>query len=386
VFFAQDTEEGRTFRAEVRAWLATGLPEDYRHRLQVLDPAILRDWQRRLYARGWVAPSWPREHGGMGGSLDQQLILLEELARAGAPPIMPTGINLLGHAIMAFGSDEQKRYYLPRILDGTTFWAQGYSEPNAGSDLASLNTRAVDDGDAFVVNGEKIWSSFAHFCDWMFALVRTDPAAQPKHAGISMLLIDLHSPGVSVRPIRTIAGREEFAAVAFENVRVPKANLLGKRNDGWRVANHVLVFERLSNGSPRNALLVWAKVKHVAGRTGVAADPAFRDRLATAEIRMIAHMALYRSAVEKVKARESIDDIAPVMKIVSTELLQDFTELLLEAAGERGAPVAFPTDHGPALELCGEYLLARRATIYGGSNEIQRNIIGNRVFGFPRSY
>ena len=386
MFFAPDSPESRRFREEVRAWLAANLPADYRHRLQVLDPVVLRDWQRRLHARGWVAPGWPREHGGMGAALDEQLILLEEQARAGAPPVLPTGINLLGHALMAFGTGEQQRFHLPRILDGSLFWAQGYSEADAGSDLASLGTRAVADGDAFVVNGGKIWSSFAHFCDWMFALVRTDPDARPKHAGISMLLIDLRSPGVAIRPIRTIAGRHEFAQVTFADVRVPRANLLGGLHDGWRVANHVLVFERLSNGSPRNALLQWAKVRNVALRTGVADDPAFLDRLAAIEIRLIAHVALYRTAVERVRARESIDDIAPVMKIVSTELLQGLTELLLEAAGEHGAPLEYPAEHGGTLELAGEYLLARRATIFGGSNEIQRNILGNRVLGLPKSY
>jgi len=386
MFFAADTVEGGRFRAEVRAWLEANLPAAYRHHLQVLDPAVLRDWQRRLHARGWVAPGWPREHGGMGATLDEQLILLEEQAKAGAPPVLPTGINLLGHALMAFGTPAQQAFHLPRILDGSIFWAQGYSEPNAGSDLASLGTRADAEGDTLVVNGGKIWSSFAHFCDWMFALVRTDPAAQPKHAGISMLLIDLRSPGVTIRPIRTIAGRDEFAQVTFDHVRVPRANLLGKAGDGWRVANHVLVFERLSNGSPRNALLQWSKVRAVAARTGVAAEPAFQDRLAALEIRLIAHLALYRDAVEKVRARQSIDDVAPVMKIVSTELLQGLTELLLEAAGDRGAPLAFPAAHGGALELAGEYLLARRATIFGGSNEIQRNILGSRVLGLPKSY
>ena len=385
MLFSRDTDEGRAFRAEVRNWLAQALPAAYRHHLQVLDPAILRDWQRRLHARGWVAPAWPKAFGGMGGSIDEQLILLEELARAGAPPVLPTGVNLLGHALMAFGTPEQQARHLPAILDGSVFWAQGYSEQGAGSDLGSLRTAAIEDGDHYVVTGEKIWSSFAHFCDWIFALVRTDPDAKPRHAGISMLLIDLRSPGITVRPIRTIAGRDEFASVVFDRVRVPRENLLGAKNDGWRVANHVLVFERLANGSPRHALSMWRKVRDVAERTGVASEHAFADRLAALEIRLLAHLALYRHAVERVKHEASIDDIAPVMKIVSTELLQALTELLLDAGEPHGAPMAFDLP-GRSLELAGEYLLARRTTIFGGSNEIQRNIIANRVLGFPRVY
>ena len=385
MLFADDNDASRHFRREVREWLGGALPLSYRHRLQVLDPDILRDWQRRLHARGWVAPAWPSEHGGMGASIDEQLIMLEELTRAGAPPVLPTGINLLGHALMAFGTPEQRDFHLPRILDASIFWAQGYSEPEAGSDLASVRTRAEDQGDVFIVNGEKIWSSFAHFCDWIFALVRTDPAAKPRHAGISMLLIDLRSPGVTVRPIRTIAGRDEFASVHFENVSVPKQNLLGGLNDGWRVANHVLVFERLANGSPRHALAMWHKVREVATCTGTIDDPVFLDRLAALEIRLLAHLAYYRAAVERVKAGTSIDDMAPVMKIVSTEILQALTELLLEAGEAQGAPTEFDLSDRK-LELAGEYLLSRRTTIYGGSNEIQRNIIANRVLGFPRTY
>jgi alkylation response protein AidB-like acyl-CoA dehydrogenase len=236
-----------------------------------------------------------------------------------------------------------------------------------------------------VIDGEKIWSSFAHFCDWIFALVRTDPDATPRHAGISMLLIDLRSPGITVRPIRTITGRDEFASVVFDGVHVPRANLLGKLNDGWRVANHVLVFERLANGGPRHALAMWSKVRAVAQRTRVMDDPVFLDRLHALEIRLLAHLALYQSAVERLKAGESIDDIAPLMKIVATEILQALTELLLEAAGDAGVPVAFPLVDR-TLELAGEYLLARRATIFGGSNEIQRNMLANRVLGFPRTY
>ena len=386
MLFGADTPELAAFRGEVRGWLEASLPQPYRHHLQCLDPAILRDWHRTLHARGWVAPNWPRTFGGMGATLDEHLVLLEELTRAGAPYLLPTGINLLGPALMEFGTPAQHAQHLPPMLNGSVFWAQGYSEPNAGSDLASLTTSARADGDEFVVTGQKIWSSYAHFCDWIFALVRTDRDAQPRHAGISMLLIDLRSPGIAVRPLATIAGQQEFAAIEFQDVRVPRANLLGPLHGGWKVANHVLIWERLSNGSPRNALVVWRRIVQAAARSGRGDDPAFRDRLAVAEIRLVAHLACYRGAIEKVKRGESIDAIAPMMKITSTELAQDFNDLLLEAASTDGAAWTLPQPGAAAIDLAPSFLLARRASIYGGTNEIQRNILATRVLGFPKAW
>jgi len=386
MLFGQDTPELAHFRREVRAWYEATLPPAWRDQLNCLDPAILREWQRKVFARGWVAPNWPRRYGGMEATLDEYLVLIEEQARIGAPYVVPTGINLLGPALIEFGTDEQKAAHLPRILNGDVFWAQGYSEPNAGSDLAALATRAVPDGDHLVVTGQKVWSSYAHFCDWMFALVRTDPAAKPRHAGLAMLLIDLRSPGVTIRPIRTIADQDEFAQVEFDHVRVPRANVLGPLDGGWRVANHVLVYERLSNGSPRNALMAWRRVVDVARDTGRYGSADFRDRLADAEIRLVAYMALYRDAVEIVKRGESIDAIAPVLKIVSTELLQALNDLLLDAGADDGACWKYATRSGGHLDLATSFLVARRASIYGGSNEIQRNILATRVLGMPRAW
>ncbi len=386
MLFQNDTPEIAAFRQEVRDWLEANLPQAWRHHLNCLEPDILRQWQARLHARGWVAPNWPASAGGMGASLDQQLVLLEEQTRIGAPYLFPTGLNLLGPTFINFGTQEQKSRFLPPLLSAEMVWAQGYSETEAGSDLAALKTTARVDGDDFIVDGHKIWSSYAQMADWMFALVRTDPQAASRQAGLSMLLIDLHSPGISIRPIRTIAGQDEFSEVRFDSVRVPQANLLGPLNGGWKVANHVLVSERLSNGSPRNILIVWRKLKRVARGTGLWNDAVFRSTVAAAEVRFVAHLALYRQAVDCVKSQRSIDAMAPVMKISATELLQRFNALLLEAAGEQGGNERFEFDDGTAIDLAASRLLARRGSIYGGSNEIQRNIIAARVLGMPKSW
>ena len=386
MLFQNDTPEIAAFRQEVRDWLEANLPQAWRHHLNCLEPDILRQWQARLHARGWVAPNWPASAGGMGASLDQQLVLLEEQTRIGAPYLFPTGLNLLGPTFINFGTQEQKSRFLPPLLSAEMVWAQGYSETEAGSDLAALKTTARVDGDDFIVDGHKIWSSYAQMADWMFALVRTDPQAASRQAGLSMLLIDLHSPGISIRPIRTIAGQDEFSEVRFDSVRVPQANLLGPLNGGWKVANHVLVSERLSNGSPRNILIVWRKLKRVARATGLWNDAVFRSTVAAAEVRFVAHLALYRQAVDCVKSQRSIDAMAPVMKISATELLQRFNALLLEAAGEQGGNERFEFDDGTAIDLAASRLLARRGSIYGGSNEIQRNIIAARVLGMPKSW
>lgn len=383
MLFAKDSEQDQHFRETVRGWLAEALPRAWRHHTQMLDPDILRAWHRRLFERGWVAPHWPREFGGMGASLDEQLILLEELTQAGAPYLLPTGLNFLGQAIMSFGSEKQRLRYLPDILSGTTFWAQGYSEPNAGSDLASLATRATQQDDHFVVTGEKIWSSYAHFCDWIFALVRTDIRVHPPHAGISMLLIDLRSPGIEIRPIRTIVGQLEFCSVHFDQVQVPTSNLLGPLHGGWKVANHVLGFERLSNGSPRNALIALRKLYSVAQTNGLMNDAVFRDQLTEVEIDLAAHLAAYRQAVSRLKTGQLEVADAPVLKLSSTELLQSINDLLLQACGEHGGTPGYNTHEG-WIDTAGSFLLSRRSTIYGGSSEIQRNIIAQRVLNMPR--
>ena len=341
-------------------------------------------WYRTLSDKGWIAPHWPKEYGGMGATLNEQIIMTEELARAGAPQLPAQGLNHIGPLLMEFGTDAQKATHLPPIIAGTVIWAQGYSEPGAGSDLASLATRATLEGDHFVVQGQKIWTTWGHHSDWMFALVRTDPQAQPRHAGISFLLLDLKSPGITIRPIVTIAGDDEFSEVFFDGVAVPAENLVGKLNDGWRIANALLGHERLGTSNPQFALVALERIKIMARASGVIADPAFQDRLAEASIHVMTLSALFNHAVELTNRRHSPGYEASIIKIFGTELLQSLNELLIEAAGSEAAlrdPVA--TDFG-AVEVSTPFLQARRATIYGGSSEIQRNIIARRVLKLPQ--
>jgi alkylation response protein AidB-like acyl-CoA dehydrogenase len=284
---------------------------------------------------------------------------------------------------MEFASDAQKAKHLPPIIAGSVIWAQGYSEPGAGSDLASLSTRATLEGDRFVVRGHKIWTTWAHHSDWMYALVRTDPQAQPRQAGISFLLIDLHSPGVKVRPIKTIAGDDEFSEVFLDDVVVPAENLIGKLNDGWRIANALLGHERLGTSNPQFALMALERIKTMARASGIITDPAFQDRLAAAAINVTALSAMFSHAVELTNNEKSLGAEASVIKIYGSELLQSLNGLLIEAAGGH-APADSPilTNFGE-VDVATPFLQARRVTIYGGSSEIQRNVLARRVLNLP---
>jgi hypothetical protein len=334
-------------------------------------------WYQTLSRKGWIAPHWPKQHGGMGATLNEQIIMTEELARIGAPHLPVQGLNHIGPILMEFGTEAQKARHLPPIVEGSVIWAQGYSEPGAGSDLASLSTRAT------LVQGHKIWTTWAHHSSWMFALVRTDPQAQPRHAGISFILIDLHSPGIRVRPITTIANDDEFAEVFFDSVVVPAENLVGKLNDGWRIANALLGHERLGTSNPQFALMALEHIKTMARATGVMADPAFQDRLAAACINVTALSAMFSHAVELTNHERSLGPEASVIKIYGSELLQALNELLVEAAGGH-AVAAKPvvTNFGP-VDVTGSFFQSRRVTIYGGSSEIQRNVLARRVLNLP---
>jgi alkylation response protein AidB-like acyl-CoA dehydrogenase len=381
--FRHDSPDEASFRAEVRSWLAANLPATLRGRINRPPPEELMPWYRTLSHKGWIAPHWPKQYGGMGATLNEQVIMTEELARVGAPQLPAQGLNHIGPILIEFGTEAQKAKHLPPIIAGTVIWAQGYSEPGAGSDLASLATRATLEGDHFVVQGQKIWTTWAHYSDWMFALVRTDPLAHPRHAGISFLLLDLHSPGISINPIRTIAGDDEFSEVFFDNVVVPAENLVGKLNDGWRVANALLGHERLGTSNPQHALIALDRIKAMARASGMMADPAFRDRLAAASINVTALSALFSHAVELTNLQRSPGTEASMIKIVGTELLQSLNDLLIEAAGSQASlqkPIT--TDFG-AIDVSTAFLQARRATIYGGSSEVQRNIIARRVLNLP---
>jgi hypothetical protein len=381
--FRPDSPDEAKFRNDVRTWLAANLPAALRGRATRPPPSELMPWYRMLSDKGWIAPHWPKQYGGMGASLNQQIIMSEELARVGAPQLPSQGLNHIGPILMQFGTEAQQGRHLPPILAGTVIWAQGYSEPGAGSDLASLATRATLDGDRFVVRGQKIWTTWGHYADWMFALVRTDPKAEPRHAGISFLLIDLHSPGIRIRPIITIAGDDEFSEVFFDDVVVPAANLVGKLNDGWRIANALLGHERLATSNPQYALMALERIKTMARATGVIADPAFADRLAAASINATALAALFSHAVELANQERSPGPESSIIKIFGSELLQSLNALLLEAAGGHAAaeqPIA--TEFGE-VDVTTSYFQSRRVTIYGGSSEIQRNVVARRVLNLP---
>jgi alkylation response protein AidB-like acyl-CoA dehydrogenase len=383
--FRHDSPAEAEFRTEVRNWLEANLPVSLRGRATRPPPVELMPWYRTLSNKGWVAPHWPRQYGGMGATLNEQIIMSEELARVGAPQLAAQGLNHIGPILIEFGNEEQKAQHLPPIIEGSVIWAQGYSEPGAGSDLASLQTRATLDGDRFIVRGQKIWTTWGHHSDWMFALVRTDLQAQPRHAGISFLLLDLHSPGVKVRPITTIAGDDEFSEVFFDDVVVPAKNLVGKLNDGWRIANALLGHERLSTSNPQYAMMALDRIKTMARVSGVMADHAFRDRLAAACINVTALSALFSHAVELANQKQSPGPESSIIKIFGSELLQSLNELLVEASGGHAAalkPVA--TEFGE-VDVSSSYFQSRRVTIYGGSSEIQRNVVARRVLNLPNN-
>jgi alkylation response protein AidB-like acyl-CoA dehydrogenase len=381
--FRHDAPAEAEFRMEVRIWLEANLPLALRGRTTRLPPAELMPWYRALSRKGWLAPHWPRQYGGMGATLNEQIIMTEELARIGAPQLPAQGLNHIGPILMEFGTAAQKTQHLPPILAGTVIWAQGYSEPGAGSDLASLSTRAMLEGDRFVVRGHKIWTTWAHHSDWMYTLVRTDPQIQPRQAGISFLLIDLHSNGIRVRPIKTIAGDEEFSEVFLDDVVVPAQNLVGKLNDGWRIANALLGHERLATSNPQFALTALERIRTMARASGIMADAAFQDRLATASIDVTVLAALFNHAVELTNNERNLGPESSVIKIFASELLQRLNDLLIEAAGGHAladTPVA--TDFGD-VDVATSFLVSRRVTIYGGSSEIQRNILARRVLNLP---
>jgi alkylation response protein AidB-like acyl-CoA dehydrogenase len=383
--FEDDNPADRAFRAEVRDWIAGNLPADLCNRPMRIPPVELKPWHRKLYEKGWIAPHWPKQYGGMGATLTQQIVLFEEISRVGAPTPYPHGLNFIGPLIIDVGTDAQKARHLPPILSGDATWCQGYSEVDAGSDLANLSATAALDADRFVVNGHKVWTTNGHYADWMFGLFRTDPAARTKakQAGISMLLIDLKSPGVTVKPIQTIKGDTEFAEEFFVDVRVPKENLLGPLDDGWRVANRLLGSERFTTGHPRNAAVILNKARQVAEVTGASRDAGFRYRLATLEIDLLAFSAYYRHAASLHGHGKAPPAMAPVIKIAGGELGQRASELLVEAAGPLGAQAEDLRLGNQAVNPAGEMFEMRRVTVGSGAVEIQRNIIAKRILQLP---
>jgi alkylation response protein AidB-like acyl-CoA dehydrogenase len=380
ITFRHDTPSDADFRRDVSQWLEQNLPARLRN--LPVRPAFedASWWHRKLFERGWIAPNWPKDHGGMGATVAQQIILYEEMGAIGAPEISSQAIYHLGPILQAFGTPEQKARHLPGMLSGDVVWCQGYSEPSSGSDLASLRTRAVRDADHFVVNGQKIWTTWGHRADWMYALVRTNPDVK-KQAGISFLLIDMTTPGITRRPIRTIAGDDEFSEVFFDNVRVPAENVVGAVDDGWRVANALLEKERLNGANPQKCVKLLSMVKAAATSSGLIEDDSFRDRLVRLEIDVVALNATYAQIVDIVETGSRSNADFAFAKLVSAELQQHLCELLIEACGADAAVAQDIEVGGERMFPALTYLQARRASIYGGTVEIQRMLIARRVLG-----
>jgi alkylation response protein AidB-like acyl-CoA dehydrogenase len=394
------TSEDLAFRDQVRAFLEAELPQDLQHKvlnhLRLSKDDYVR-WHRILARQGWVAPGWPTEFGGPGWTPAQRHIFEDECARAGTPPILPFGVNMVAPVIMAFGSQAQKDYYLPRILSCEDWWCQGYSEPGAGSDLASLKTTAVkgrdDEGDHYIVNGQKTWTTLAQHADMIFCLVRTDPSVR-KQEGISFLLIDMHSPGITVRPIIMLDEDHEVNEVFFDNVRVPVDNLVGQENRGWTYAKYLLGHERTGIAAVGRSKRELARLKRMAGRERkngrpLIEDPLFAAKVAELEIEL---MALETTVLRVLsQASKAPGPEASVLKVRGTDIQQRLTELIVEAAG----PMALPFDEAYlegehehsvfdddfAAPLLPHYFNYRKTSIYGGSNEIQRNIISQMILG-----
>ncbi len=388
------TPEDEAFRKEFRAWLDKNAPKD--GKLAEADTFAEDDdsdwgrrvaWCKRLNEGGWLGIDWPKEYGGRGASILQSIVYHQELGRARAPlPYIGSGLSLIGPTLMHWGTEEQKRRFIPKILSCEDIWCQGYSEPNSGSDLASLQTRAIEDGDDFVVNGQKIWTSSAQHADWIFLLVRTDVDA-PKHKGISYLLVDMHSPGITVRPLVQMTGAKGFNEVFFDDVRVPKKNIVGEKNQGWQVAITTLMFERRGAGGPGTGQIreLVKLAKQVKRGDGTAWDDAsVRQKIAEfyCEGEALKYTG-YRQLTRRLKGLPPGPE-GSMMKLVSTELNMKVAMFAMELLGtysqiEHKAP--FAIDKG---KWSFRMLAARGGTIAAGTNQIQHNIIGERVLGLPK--
>jgi len=386
------SDEDLAFRDEVRQFLDEAWDEELQAMVGSLATmkAGMLEWQRRLYRRGWMAPGWPVEHGGADWSPTQYFIFNSERARAGAPDRIPFGVTMVAPVIFTYGNEEQKARFLPRILSSEDWWCQGYSEPGAGSDLAALQTRAERDGEEYVVNGSKIWTTYAQYADWIFCLVRTDNTGR-KQEGISFLLIDMKSPGITVRPIDTIDGFHHLNEVFFDNVRVPLANRIGEEGKGWTYAKSLLVHERLQIAEVADSKRALAEVRELAraelnGGKSLLDDPLFAKRLTDVEIRL---MALEFTELRVLAA--AAEGTAPgpessLLKLQGTEIQQVLQELRMDVAGYYSATLqgelrADELGHDFADRAQKLYFRGRASTIYGGSNEVQKNITAKYVLG-----
>ena len=390
------TDKDLEFQQEVRTFFADHLSNEIRERIRlqndVKNTAV--EWQKILFKQGWVAPDWPTEYGGTGWSAVQKFIFETERANAGAPDVVPFGLNMVGPVIYTFGDDAQKEKFLPRILDSEDWWCQGYSETGAGSDLASLKTKAVKDGDDYLVTGTKIWTTYAQYSDWIFVLVRTG-SFEKRQQGISFMLIDMQSEGITVNPIITINGRHSLNEVVFDNVRVPVANLVGGEHQGWTVAKSLLAHERTSiarvGTSKRWLQGIVDIAKTQPNGTGsqctgaLIDDPQFQKRLSDIEIELTALEYTELRVIASLSSGSTPGPESSLLKIKGTELQQQIQELRMETLGAYSGVAtkdSFSNEQHRAGSLAQQnYMYGRAATIYGGSNEVQRNVIAKAVLG-----
>jgi len=384
------------FRGEVRAFLDAELTPELRRIGRettgvFTDWPLAKPWHQILYRKGWIAPFWPQEYGGTGWSIVQQYIFSSEATAAHAPRPAAMGLRMVAPILMRFGREDQKKRYIPKILSGDDLWCQGYSEPGSGSDLASLQTRAISDGDDYIVNGSKIWTTHAQWATRMFCLVRTDPAAKPQ-AGITFLLLDMDTPGITIKPIITLAGDHEVNQVFFDDVRVPKSNRVGEENQGWTVAKHLLEFERggsASAGKHVEINQVRALADAIAGTGAAALGDAWYERLAQSEIALSALEGIERKVLSAVSRGDAPGPASSLLKLMGSELSQKISELGLEALGYLGLPDQHRATAGgnspigpeEARTTTARYLNQRAVTIFGGTSEVQRNLIAKLVIG-----
>ena len=388
------TPEEQAFREDMRAWVHASLPADISHKVHNALRLSRNDhqrWARILGKKGWLGHGWPKQFGGPGWNAVQKHLFEEECALAGAPRVVPFGPVMVAPVIMAFGNAEQQQRFLPGIASGEVWWSQGYSEPGAGSDLASVKCRAELQGSHYIVNGQKTWTTLGQYGEWIFCLVRTSTESKPQ-AGISFLLIDMKSPGVTVRPIVLLDGEAEVNEVWFDNVEVPVENLIGEENKGWTYAKHLLSHERTNIADVNRAKRELERLKRIAKAEGVYEDMRLRDEIAKLEVDVVALEMLVLRVLSAEKSGKNSLDIAGLLKIRGSEIQQRYSELMMLAAGPYSLPFIaeameagwqgdYPGAGLHCAPLASTYFNMRKTTIYGGSNEVQRNIVAQFVLG-----
>jgi alkylation response protein AidB-like acyl-CoA dehydrogenase len=387
------TAEELEFRNGIRQWVAENLPKDISqkvHNALRLSRDDMQRWARILGKKGWLGHGWPKEFGGPGWNAVQKHLFEEECALAGAPRVVPFGPVMVAPVIMAFGTPEQQKRFLPGIASGEVWWSQGYSEPGSGSDLASVKCRAERQGDKYIVNGQKTWTTLGQYGEWIFCLVRTSTEGKPQ-TGISFLLVDMKSPGVTVRPIVLLDGEPEVNEVFFDNVEVPAENLVGEENKGWTYAKHLLSHERTNIADVNRAKRELERLKRIAKAEGVYEDQRFRDQIALLEVDIVALEMMVLRVLSAEKSGKNSLDVAGLLKIRGSEIQQRYTELMMMAAGPYSLPflqeameAGWQGDQVGAAHcapLASSYFNMRKTTIYGGSNEVQRNIVAQTVLG-----